>query len=109
MDQDAARQNYRDLAKYAGLTTKEIAERSGVSVGTLYNWLKESGPTNLGTVALSKVAETLGVKIEQLFYNPPHEQAGAPPQAPEDWREQIREIERAVRKIRAFLAQKPPI
>ncbi len=76
MDQDSARRNFRDLAKFKGLTTKQISEVSGIAVGTLYNWLKESNPNNLGTVALSRISEVLGVTIEQLFYNPPYEKTG---------------------------------
>jgi transcriptional regulator with XRE-family HTH domain len=77
MDQDSARRNFRDLAKYHGLTTKQIGEAAGVAVATLYNWLKESNPNNLGTSALAKVAKVLNVTIEQLFYNPPYEKAGS--------------------------------
>jgi len=78
MDQDAARRNFRDLAKFKGLTTKQVGEASGIAVATLYNWLKESNPNNLGTVALGKIAEVLDVTIEQLFYNPPYEKTGSP-------------------------------
>ncbi len=76
MDQDSARRNFRDLAQFNGLTTKQVAEAAGLSVSALYNWLKVNEPSNLGTVALGKIAEVLDVTIEQLFYNPPYEKTG---------------------------------
>lgn len=78
MDQDSARRNFRDLAQFNGLTTKQVAEAAGLSVSALYNWLKVNEPSNLGTVALGKIADVLHVTIEQLFYNPPYEKTGRP-------------------------------
>ena len=99
-DQEAARQNYRELLVMKGMTTKEVAEAVGVVPATIYNWLRVGNPTDLGIPTVGRIAKVLGVELEQMFYyNPSHEQAGAPPQAPEDWREQIREIERYVRSI----------
>ena len=68
MNQDAARRNFRELAKLRGLTTKQIAETSGIAVGTLYNWLRESEPANLGTVALGRIADVFGIDVAQMFY-----------------------------------------
>lgn len=99
-DQEAARQIYRELLVMRGMTTKEVAEAVGVVPATIYNWLRVGNPTDLGIPTIGRIAKVLGVELEHMFYyNPPHEQAGAPPQAPEDWREQIREIERYVRSI----------
>lgn len=82
------------------MTLKGLADVSGMAASTLYNWLRATDPESLGDKSIAKIAETLGVTVEQLFYNAPHEQAGGPPLAPqEDWREQIREIERYVRSI----------
>jgi transcriptional regulator with XRE-family HTH domain len=77
MDQDAARRNFRDLVKFNGMTTKQVAEAAGISVSALYNWQKENQPANLGTVALGKIADVLNVTIEQLFYNPPYDKTGS--------------------------------
>lgn len=77
IDQEPARRFYRELLAMSGKTTKEIAESVGVVPATLYNWLKDVEPTNLGAGTLSRVASALGVTVEQLFYNAPHEQAGA--------------------------------
>lgn len=98
-DQNVARENVRWLARARGMTLKGLADVSGIAASTLYNWLRATDPETLGDKSIAKLAETLSVAVEQLFYNAPHEQAGAPPQAPEDWREQIREIERYVRSI----------
>lgn len=68
MNQDAARRNFRELAKLRGLTTKQIAETSGIVVGTLYNWLRESEPANLGTVALGRIADVFGIDVAQMFF-----------------------------------------
>lgn len=98
-DQAVARENVRRLLFEQAMTAKRLAEQTGISPSTIYNWLRDSAPENLGRASLAKVGDVFGLTVEQLFYNEPHEQAGAPPQAPEDWREQIREIERYVRSI----------
>ena len=98
-DQNVARENVRWLARARGMTLKGLADVSGIAASTLYNWLRATDPETLGDKSSAKLAETLSVAVEQLFYNAPHEQAGGPPQIPEDWREQIREIERYVRSI----------
>lgn len=77
-DQADARENVRVALFEQGLTIKRLSELSGVALPTLYNWLKDSKPENLGRASLAKVAETLGVTIEQLFYNPPYEKTGSP-------------------------------
>lgn len=98
-DQNVARENVRRLTRLRGWSLKELAEAAGLSASSVYNWSKTNEPNELGPKAINAIAEALEVLPEHLFYNPPHEQAGAPPQAPEDWREQIREIERYVRSI----------
>ena len=98
-DQNVARENVRWLARARGMTLKGLADVSGIAASTLYNWLRATDPESLGEKSIAKIAETLSVSTEHLFYTGAHEQAGAPPQAPEDWREQIREIERYVRSI----------
>lgn len=71
-----ARENVRRALFEQAITIKGLAELSGVNVATLYNWLKDSNPNNLGRESLAKVAKALGTKVEQLFYNRPYEKTG---------------------------------
>lgn len=98
--QDAARAKVRALLRLrrpAKGAQKWLAEAANVGYGTINNWL--GGRQNMGSESLSAIAKVLGVSVEHLFYNAPDEQVAAPAQAPEDWREQLREIERYIRSI----------
>lgn len=76
-DEQTARDNVKRLARIRGLTIKALAESAGLSSSTLYNWLKESNPNNLGSSALSAIAEVLEVEVAHLFYTVAH---GPPPE-----------------------------
>ena len=66
--QDAARRIYRQLLAARGMTTKQVAELVGVVPATLYNWVRDTDPTNLGRGTLARIAEVFGVDVEQMFY-----------------------------------------
>lgn len=75
--EQTARDNVKRLARIRGLTIKALAEAAGLSSSTLYNWLKESNPNNLGPAAFDAIAEVLEVRVEHLFYTEPHEKTGS--------------------------------
>ncbi len=77
LDQAEARENVRRALFEQAITIKGLAELAGVSVATLYNWLKDSNPNNLGRESLGKVAKALGTDIEHLFYNRPYDKASS--------------------------------
>ncbi len=55
----------RMLREKAGLSVDELAEKSGVSRSTLFNWERStSSPVNED---LRKVADTLGVEVRTLI------------------------------------------
>ena len=55
----------RTLREKAGLSVEELAEKTGVSIATLYSWENASrSPVNDDML---KVAETLGISIRSLL------------------------------------------
>ena len=91
-----ARKNVNRLRMDRRLRWRELAGMAGVSEASLYN-LNRGKPVS--DLVLAGVAQAFGTDLEHLFYNAPDEPAQTEPQAPEDWREQLREIERNIRSI----------
>lgn len=66
IDQTTIRENVRQLIVLRGLTIKDLAERSGLAVGTIYGWSKTNSPKDLGPKVLVAIADALGVTTEAL-------------------------------------------
>ena len=47
------------------MTAKSLAEQTGIASSTIYNWLRDSAPENLGRASLAKVGEVFGLTVEQ--------------------------------------------
>ena len=60
----------RTARKHAGLTQKELAEKSGVNLRTLQQYeLKAKDINKAATTTLLALSKTLGCKIEDLLEN----------------------------------------
>ena len=111
IDQTRARENARRLAAMRGLTFRELAERAGLAVGTLYGWSKSNAPKDLGPKGLMAVAEALGVSTDDLFSGGLAEggegavdRAGERPHTPADASEHERQRQSTLREIDYLLA-----
>lgn len=58
-------ENIKDLCKEKGITLKELSEKSGVPVNTIYTLTRED-PINARGKTLKPLAEALGVSVEIL-------------------------------------------
>lgn len=68
MPEPALGNRLKDARTAAGLTQAELAERIGVSRKTINT--VENGVFIPSTLLALKLAQTLGVKVEDLFYLP---------------------------------------
>lgn len=59
------RENLKDEMEYQGVTTKELAEKSGVSKRTIDHYLM-SNPQEPGVYNAQKIAKALKVSVEYL-------------------------------------------
>lgn len=59
------KENLKDEISYQGLMIKELAIKSGVSAGSISNYLKENSSIPSADVAV-KIASALGVSVEYL-------------------------------------------
>lgn len=59
------RENLRDEMEYQGLSTRELAEKSGVGKRTIDNYLM-SNPQEPGVYNAQKIAKALNVSVEFL-------------------------------------------
>jgi len=58
-------QRIRELRKQAGLTQEDLAERAGMDFTSI--GAAERGNRNLSLKSLARVAEALGVSLEEIF------------------------------------------
>ncbi len=65
MEDSRVGRRVRDLRRRLGLTQKELAERCGLS--PVYVQFIESGKRHPSLKALSRIAEALGVELDDLF------------------------------------------
>lgn len=56
-------------------------------------------PASVSDLTLAQVVQVFGLGLGHLFYNAPNEPAPTQPEAGEDWRGAIREVERYIRSI----------
>ena len=57
----------RELRESLGMTQTELSEKSGVARATI--WKLETGDDEITTTkTLSKIAEALGVPVDELFF-----------------------------------------
>ena len=66
VDQSEARKNFKSLLYKRGWTAKEVAAKIELSERTLYNWMAESNPKNLGSGSLVRLAGVFGVSVEDF-------------------------------------------
>ena len=59
------RENLKDEMEYQGITTKELAEKSGVGKRTIDHYLM-TNPQELGVYNAQKIAKALNVSVEYL-------------------------------------------
>lgn len=57
--------NLKEEMFYSGITTKELATRTGISQGSLSNYLKENSSIPSADIAV-KIAKALNVSVEYL-------------------------------------------
>ena len=66
-DQSQARKNFKSLLYKRGWTAKEVAARIELSESTLYNWMRETAPTSLGSGSLLRLANLFNVDPEEFM------------------------------------------
>lgn len=66
-DQTQARKNFKSQLYKRGWTAKEVAAKIELSERTLYNWMAESNPKNLGSGSLVRLADLFGVEPEEFM------------------------------------------
>lgn len=67
VDQSEARKNFKSLLYKRGWTAKEVAARIELSESTLYNWMRETAPTSLGSGSLLRLANLFNVDPEEFM------------------------------------------
>lgn len=67
VDQSEARKNFKSLLYKRGWTAKEVAAKIELSERTIYNWMRDANPTDLGSGSLVRLAEVFGVSVEDLI------------------------------------------
>ncbi len=63
--------NLRDEMSYQGITLKELSARTGISYGSLSNYLKEAASVPSADVAV-KISRALNVSVEYLVTRQNH-------------------------------------
>ena len=67
VDQSEARKNFKSLLYRRGWTAKEVAAKIELSERTIYNWMRDANPTDLGSGSLIRLAHALNVDPEEFL------------------------------------------
>jgi transcriptional regulator with XRE-family HTH domain len=59
-------ENLHEAIEFSGLTQKELAKRSGISLNTLLSYLKHENPSSPTVENAVRLAQVLGTSVEKL-------------------------------------------
>jgi transcriptional regulator with XRE-family HTH domain len=92
------KQHLREHLDKYGITATQLARKSGVSKQVISTWLNGASPRRLEQV--KKVADAMGVSIDELCFGIPKQESSQPPQFKinDEWLSGIFEIK--MRKLK---------